>query len=97
VTQPIDSVDVEQLVRNVDDILEHFADATLDLGAAGCGDMTPLIRGRIRELASGQILAVLSEEPAAHEGIPAWSRLTGHELVHVERGATISRFYIRKK
>src|SRR5262245_38495524 len=45
--------------------------ATLDLGAAGCGDMTPLIRGRMRELASGQVLEVLSEEPAAHEGIYA--------------------------
>ncbi len=73
------------------------ANATLDLGAAGCGDMTPLIRGRMRELASGQILEVLSEEPAAHEGIPAWSRMTGNELVHVERGETSSRFYIRKK
>jgi TusA-related sulfurtransferase len=72
-------------------------DATLDLGAAGCGDMTPLIRGRMRELASGQLLEVLSEEPAAQEGIPAWSRLTGNELVHVERGETICRFYIRKK
>jgi TusA-related sulfurtransferase len=73
------------------------ADATLDLGAAGCGDMTPLIRGRLRELTSGQTLEVLSEEPAAHEGIPAWSRMTGNELVHVERGETNSRFYIRKK
>jgi TusA-related sulfurtransferase len=42
-------------------------------------------------------LEVLSQEPAAKEGIPAWSRLTGHELVHVERGDTASRFYIRKK
>jgi TusA-related sulfurtransferase len=73
------------------------ADATLDLGVAGCGDMTPLIRARIGELASGQLLEVLSEEPAALEGIPAWSRLTGHELVHVERGETTSHFYIRRK
>ncbi len=73
------------------------ADATLDLGEAGCGDMTPLIRGRMRELTSGQVLEVLSEEPAAHEGIPAWSRLTGNYLIAVERGEARSRFYIRKK
>lgn len=73
------------------------ADATLDLGQAGCGDMTPLIRGRLRELTSGQVLEVLSQDPAAHEGIPAWSRLTGNEIIRVEAGETHSRFYIRKK
>ena len=73
------------------------ADATVDLGQAGCGDLTPLIRGRLRELQSGQVLEVISEEPAAHEGIPAWSRLTGNELLRVTRESARSRFYIRKK
>src|SRR5207248_6777277 len=71
--------------------------ATVDLGQAGCGDLTPLIRGRLRELQSGQILEVISEEPAAHEGIPAWSRLTGNELVGTVRESSRSRFFIRKK
>jgi tRNA 2-thiouridine synthesizing protein A len=73
------------------------ADVTVDLGAAGCGDLTPLIRGRLRELQSGQVLEVISEEPAAHEGIPAWSRLTGNELVATVRETSSSRFFIRKK
>ena len=55
------------------------------------------IRHSMRELGSGQLLEVISQEPAAHEGIPAWSRLTGNELVQVERGESCSRFYIRKK
>jgi TusA-related sulfurtransferase len=73
------------------------ADLTVDLGQAGCGDLTPLIRGRMRELHSGQILEVVSEEPASHEGIPAWSRLTGNELVGTVRESSRSRFFIRKK
>ena len=72
-------------------------DATVDLGQAGCGDLTPLIRGRIRELQSGQVLEVFSEEPAAHEGIPAWCRLTGNELLGVTSETARSRFLIRKK
>ena len=72
-------------------------DATADMGQAGCGDLTPLIRGRMRELQSGQVLEVFSEEPAAHEGIPAWCRLTGNELVGVTTEPTRSRFLIRKK
>lgn len=73
------------------------ADATVDLGQAGCGDLTPLIRGRLRELQSGQVLEVISEEPAAHEGIPAWSRMTGNELIGTVRETSRSRFFIRKK
>jgi tRNA 2-thiouridine synthesizing protein A len=73
------------------------ADMTVDLGQAGCGDLTPIIRGRLRELQSGQVLEVISEEPAAHEGIPAWSRLTGNELVRTVREPRRSRFFIRKK
>ncbi len=72
------------------------ADLTVDLGQAGCGDMTPIIRGRMRELQSGQVLEVISEGPAAHEGIPAWSRLTGNELVASVRETGRSRFFIRK-
>jgi tRNA 2-thiouridine synthesizing protein A len=73
------------------------ADLTVDMGQAGCGDLTPLIRGRLRELQSGQILEVISEEPAAHEGIPAWSRMTGNELIGTVRETSRSRFFIRKK
>jgi tRNA 2-thiouridine synthesizing protein A len=73
------------------------AHVTVDLGQAGCGDLTPLIRGRLRELQSGQVLEVISEEPAAHEGIPAWSRMTGNELIGTVRETSRSRFFIRKK
>lgn len=73
------------------------ADLTVDLGQAGCGDLTPLIRGRLRELHSGQVLEVISEEPAGHEGIPAWSRLTCNELLGTVRESSRSRFFIRKK
>ena len=73
------------------------ADLTVDMGQAGCGDLTPLIRGRMRELQSGQVIEVISEEPAAHEGIPAWSRLTGNELIGTVRESSRSRFFIRKK
>jgi tRNA 2-thiouridine synthesizing protein A len=73
------------------------ADVTVDLGQAGCGDLTPLIRGRLRELQSGQVLEIISEEPAAHEGVPAWSRLTGNELLATITEPSRSRFFIRKK
>ena len=73
------------------------SDVTVDMGQTGCGDLTPLIRGRMRELRSGQVLEVISEEPSAREGIPAWSRLTGNELLLTLTESGRSRFFIRKK
>ena len=74
------------------------ASAVLDAPGSSCASLTPLIRARIRELASGQVLEVRSDDPAAREGVPAWSRLTGNELlatVHEDLDRT--RFYLRRK
>ena len=74
------------------------ADAVLDAPGSSCATLTPLIRARIRELASGQVLEVRSDDPAAREGVPAWSRLTGNPLeAVVEDDADRTRFYLRRK
>ena len=73
-------------------------DAVLDAPGSSCANLTPLIRARIRELASGQLLEVRSDDPAAREGVPAWSRLTGNLLeAVVEDDAERTRFYLRRK
>lgn len=73
-------------------------DAVLDAPGSSCANLTPLIRARIRELASGQLLEVRSDDPAAREGVPAWSRLTGNPLeAVVEDDAERTRFYVRRK
>ena len=73
-------------------------DAVLDALGSSCASLTPLIRARIRELASGQLLEVRSDDPAAREGVPAWSRLTGNPLeAVVEDDAERTRFYLRRK
>jgi TusA-related sulfurtransferase len=62
-----------------------------------CANLTPTIKERIRDLASGQVLEVLADDPAAREGVPAWSRLTGNELVAVvEVDEDRTRFFLRK-
>jgi len=74
------------------------ADAVLEAPGEGCATLTPLIRAHIRELESGQILAVRTDDPTAHENLQSWCRLTGHALVAVDAsGAHGDRFLIRKK
>ena len=55
--------------------------AVLNADGATCATLTPLIRARMRELESGSVLEVRTDDPAAREGVSAWSRLTGNELL----------------
>lgn len=73
-------------------------DMVLEAYGMSCGRLEPLLWARMRELESGQVLEVRSDEPAAREGIPSWSWLTGNPLVatiHEDPGCT--RFYLCRK
>ena len=70
----------------------------LDAPGTSCVNLTPLIREHIVDLASGEVLEVRSDDPAAREGVPAWSRLTGHPLVQViEVDSQHTRFFLQRK
>jgi len=74
------------------------ADEVLDALGATCATLTPLIREKMRQLNSGRVLEVHTDDPSAREGVPAWSRLTGNELVAaIDEDADRTRFYLRKK
>ncbi|HWO93436.1 MAG TPA: sulfurtransferase TusA family protein [Dehalococcoidia bacterium] len=73
-------------------------DALLDAPGEACATLTPLIREKMRELQSEAVLEVRSDDPAAREGVPAWSRLTGNSLLAtIEEDERTTRFYLRKK
>lgn len=71
------------------------ADRRLDALGQGCATLTPLIAAALREMAAGEVLSVLTDDPTAPQDIAAWSRLTGHALVAraAESGGT--RFFLR--
>ena len=72
--------------------------AVFEAPGLACATLTPEIKTRIRELESGQVLEVRTDDPAAREGVPAWSRLTGNGLIAtVVDDALRTRFFIRKK
>jgi TusA-related sulfurtransferase len=58
------------------------ADAFYDAGDLGCAD-GPLneIAGLMRGLSPGQTVEVRATDPSVTVDLPAWCRLTGHELV----------------
>jgi tRNA 2-thiouridine synthesizing protein A len=71
--------------------------AVLHGGDANCATLTPLIRARLRELNSGQVLEVVTDEPSAERDIISWTNLTGHRLIASRRDGVDQHFYIRRK
>lgn len=69
------------------------ADDTLDAGSKGCGELAFELWVRLRALAPGQLLRLVTTDLGAPQDIPAWCRLTGHALVRAEP----PNYLIRKK
>lgn len=74
------------------------ADRSLNAAGETCAGLTPLIRAKMRELESGGVLEVRTDDPSARVDVPAWSRLTGNELITaIDEDSEHTRFYLRKK
>ncbi len=58
----------------------------------------PIVKTReaIRELAAGQVLEMLSDDPASEADMKSWSKRTGHELLEIAKNGSVYRFLVRK-
>lgn len=58
----------------------------------------PIVKTReaIQELAVGQVLEMLSDDPASEADMKSWSRRTGHELLEITKNGAVYRFLVRK-
>ena len=74
------------------------ADVRMDLVGQDCATLTPIIAARMRQLPSGQVLEIISDDPTARSGLLSWSRLTGNPMLAiVEDGPGRTRYYIGRK
>ncbi len=55
-------------------------DAVWDAGELGCGELVLGLRKRLHAM-PGRVLKVVALDPGAPEDLPAWCRMTGHELL----------------
>jgi NifU-like protein involved in Fe-S cluster formation/TusA-related sulfurtransferase len=65
-----------------------------DAGDLACGELVIDLRRRLM-VRPGKILRVVSSDPGAPEDIPAWCRMTGHELISFDK--LTSSFWIRAR
>jgi tRNA 2-thiouridine synthesizing protein A len=51
----------------------------------------------LAEVAVGETIEVLADDPGVESDFPSWCRVTGHELVRMARSAEGFRIVIRRK
>ena len=58
----------------------------------------PIVKTReaLRDLAVGQILEMLSDDPGSDPDMKTWARRSGHDLLEVARDGAVFRFRVRK-
>ena len=58
----------------------------------------PIVKTReaLTQMVVGEVLEMLSDDPAAEADMRSWSRSTGHDLVEVGRSGLVYRFMVRK-
>ena len=70
------------------------ADVTLDTLGYFCPMPIIMTSKKIKELAPGQVLEVLSDDEGIKKDMPAWCQSTGHEMLGLEEeGTTPKRVY----
>jgi TusA-related sulfurtransferase len=50
----------------------------------------------IREVADGEVVTVLADDPAAATDIPAWCRMRGHEYLGTDAADGDRQYRVRK-
>lgn len=70
--------------------VEHTLDAT----GLMCPEPVMLLHRKVREMASGDELAVLATDPSTQRDIPKFCTFLGHELLLAEERET-GQFYYR--
>ena len=58
----------------------------------------PIVKSReaIQGMIVGEILAMLSDDPASDADMGSWCRVTVHDLIEVSREGGVYRFLVRK-
>ncbi|MGH3548814.1 MAG: sulfurtransferase TusA family protein [Pseudonocardiaceae bacterium] len=69
---------------------------TIDALGTKCPIPIIMLAERIREVAIGETIAVLADDPAAKSDLPAWCTLKSHEYLEVRDLASGWAFLVRR-
>lgn len=67
------------------------ADERWDAGETGCGQLIVQLGARLDRMRPGETIEVIARDPGAPTDLPAWCRMTGHELVAADHPTYVIR------
>ena len=69
-----------------------------EVDTSGLSCPLPVIKAKkaLKEMEIGQVLKVLSTDPGSKKDIPAWSRMTGQEVLGEEEDGKLFTFYVKR-
>ena len=56
-----------------------------------------LVRNRIRELGTGDVLHIVAPDPSTHRDFSNFCRFMGHEMLHADVDGEVLEFWIKKQ
>ena len=69
---------------------------TLDVRGLLCPIPVAKSKRAIQQIGPGEVLEILSTDPAAKQDIPAWVRRDGHELLESKEDPQLFVFYVKR-
>ncbi|MEW5992088.1 MAG: sulfurtransferase TusA family protein [Chloroflexota bacterium] len=72
------------------------ADRVLDAKGLLCPMPIVKLAKAVKEMASFQVILLEATDPGAVPDVAAWSKNTGHPLIHQETEGKVMRFWIQK-
>jgi TusA-related sulfurtransferase len=72
------------------------ADRQIDCTGLFCPMPIVKTREAMTQMAVGEVLEMLSDDPASDPDMRSWARNTGHELLQVTRSGAVYCFVVRK-
>jgi cysteine desulfurase len=70
---------------------------TIDAVGQLCPLPVILLARRIGEVSVGEVVAVLSDDPAARSDVPAWCRMRDHDYVGERPAGDAASYLVRRK
>jgi len=74
----------------------HKADKTIDCTGLSCPLPSVKTTLALEQMAAGQILEVLTDDPVSKRDLPVWAQSTGNELLGIEEENKVIKIYLRK-
>jgi tRNA 2-thiouridine synthesizing protein A len=75
----------------------HTISVTVDAKGQSCPGPLVSLAKAIKDASAGDLLELLATDPGAKSDVPAWAKLSGHELVDSTEEDGVLHYVIRKR